>query len=244
MMRANVRSSGAAACSIGRMLGSRAAMQGMVCRRGQGTAATALAGLYGAMKVRGLPLAALRQQRVVVVGAGSAGMGVVRMIAKGALCSLAPLPVPSALFRHLPTCTCWEGRHCAVRALVPSSVRGRYVTVASGEPLRNSRWRAVRHGTHQAGLQLHGHQRSAGGRAGGRVAGMQKQGATEEEANGNFWIVDYRGLVTSERPGLSGNVRPFARECGGDGTLAEGEPLADVVRRVTPAPPPTGTQRP
>jgi len=113
----------------------------------QGTAATALAGLYGAMKVRGLPLAALRQQRIVVVGAGSAGMGVVKMIAKG----------------------------------------------------------------------------------------MQKQGATEEEANRNFWIVDYRGLVTTERAGLGDNVRPFARECGGDGTLAEGEPLADVVRRIKPS---------
>lgn len=50
----------------------------------QGTAATALAGLYGALKVQGLPLTALRHQKIVVVGAGSAGMGVVSMIAKGA----------------------------------------------------------------------------------------------------------------------------------------------------------------
>ncbi|PNH03635.1 NAD-dependent malic enzyme 2, mitochondrial [Tetrabaena socialis] len=49
----------------------------------QGTAATALAGMYGAMRVNGLPASALAQQRVLCVGAGSAGMGVVRMIAAG-----------------------------------------------------------------------------------------------------------------------------------------------------------------
>jgi malate dehydrogenase (decarboxylating) len=47
----------------------------------QGTAATALAGLYGALRVQGLPPAALARQRFVVVGAGSAGMGVAKMIA-------------------------------------------------------------------------------------------------------------------------------------------------------------------
>jgi len=50
----------------------------------QGTAATAVAGLYGAMKVKGLPKSALKEQRFVVAGAGSAGMGVVRMICQGA----------------------------------------------------------------------------------------------------------------------------------------------------------------
>ena len=49
----------------------------------QGTAATAVAGLYGAMKVRGLPLSALKEQRFMVAGAGSAGMGVVKMICQG-----------------------------------------------------------------------------------------------------------------------------------------------------------------
>ena len=42
----------------------------------QGTAATVLAGLYGAMKVLGLPTEGLCEQRVVVCGAGSAGIGV------------------------------------------------------------------------------------------------------------------------------------------------------------------------
>lgn len=108
----------------------------------QGTAATALAGLYGAMKVQGLPLTSLRKQKIVVVGAGSAGMGVVSMISKG----------------------------------------------------------------------------------------MQKQGASQEEAKENFWIVDYRGLVTTERPGLEGNVTPFARSSAED----EGEALEAVVKRVKP----------
>ncbi|KAG2502128.1 hypothetical protein HYH03_000618 [Edaphochlamys debaryana] len=49
----------------------------------QGTAATALAGLYGALRVMGLPPSALAEQRVVCVGAGSAGMGVVKMICAG-----------------------------------------------------------------------------------------------------------------------------------------------------------------
>jgi malic enzyme len=50
----------------------------------QGTAAVALAGLYGALRVLGKPQEAIAQQRIVCVGAGSAGMGVVRQIAAGA----------------------------------------------------------------------------------------------------------------------------------------------------------------
>ena len=48
-----------------------------------GTAAVALGGLYGAMRAQGMPRAALARQRVVVVGAGSAGMGVVETLARG-----------------------------------------------------------------------------------------------------------------------------------------------------------------
>jgi len=47
----------------------------------QGTAATAVAGLHGALKANGLPSQALTDQKIVVVGAGSAGLGVVRMVA-------------------------------------------------------------------------------------------------------------------------------------------------------------------
>jgi len=46
----------------------------------QGTAATVLAGLYGAMKVRGLGPEALKDQVFVVAGAGSAGSGVLLTI--------------------------------------------------------------------------------------------------------------------------------------------------------------------
>lgn len=49
----------------------------------QGTACVALSGLYGAMKALGRPASALADQSFVVLGAGSAGMGVVSMIAQG-----------------------------------------------------------------------------------------------------------------------------------------------------------------
>lgn len=42
----------------------------------QGTAAVVLAGIYGALKVQGLPPSAITQQRFLVCGAGSAGMGI------------------------------------------------------------------------------------------------------------------------------------------------------------------------
>jgi len=46
----------------------------------QGTAATVLAGLYGAMRVKGLKSEDLKDQTIVVVGAGSAGSGVLLTI--------------------------------------------------------------------------------------------------------------------------------------------------------------------
>jgi malate dehydrogenase (decarboxylating) len=49
----------------------------------QGTAAVAVSGVYGALACQGLPAAAISQQRFVVVGAGSAGSGVIRMLAAG-----------------------------------------------------------------------------------------------------------------------------------------------------------------
>ena len=49
----------------------------------QGTAGTAVAGIYGALAVQGKPVEAITEQRVVMVGAGSAGMGVVQMLALG-----------------------------------------------------------------------------------------------------------------------------------------------------------------
>ncbi len=49
----------------------------------EGTAATAVAGIYGALRVMGKGVASIKDQRVVCVGAGSAGMGVTRVIALG-----------------------------------------------------------------------------------------------------------------------------------------------------------------
>lgn len=46
----------------------------------QGTAATVLAGLYGAMKVQGLAPEDLKNQKILIAGAGSAGSGVVLTI--------------------------------------------------------------------------------------------------------------------------------------------------------------------
>jgi malic enzyme len=57
----------------------------------QGTGATAVAGAMGAMRARGKPLSALGDERVLCVGAGSAGLGVATQIAK----AMAALASPS-----------------------------------------------------------------------------------------------------------------------------------------------------
>lgn len=48
----------------------------------QGTACSALAGIYGSLSVQNLPPSALCQQRIVMLGAGSAGIGVCSLTAK------------------------------------------------------------------------------------------------------------------------------------------------------------------
>lgn len=108
----------------------------------QGTAGTAVSGLYGAMRALGRAPSHLAEQRVVCVGAGSAGMGVVGMIAKA----------------------------------------------------------------------------------------MQCQGASQEAANDQFWVIDAAGLVTEARPDLPRHVKPFAR----DEREHEGKRLLEVVRMVKP----------
>ena len=109
----------------------------------QGTAATAVAGLMGAMAVLGRGPEALTEQSFVVLGAGSAGMGVVSMIAQA----------------------------------------------------------------------------------------MVKYGLSPEEAAARFYILDSKGLVTAQRPGVTPNVAPFARR---DAASRDGEHLIDVVRRTKP----------
>ncbi|XP_041024389.1 NAD-dependent malic enzyme 59 kDa isoform, mitochondrial [Juglans microcarpa x Juglans regia] len=50
----------------------------------QGTAGVALAGLLGAVRAQGRPLADFVHQKIVVVGAGSAGLGVLNMVVQAA----------------------------------------------------------------------------------------------------------------------------------------------------------------
>ena len=49
-----------------------------------------MAGIYGALAVQGKPVEAITEQRVVMVGAGSAGMGVVQMLALGMVKHVSP----------------------------------------------------------------------------------------------------------------------------------------------------------
>jgi len=49
----------------------------------QGTGCVVLAGLLSALRAQGLPASALKDQRILVAGAGSAGLGVSDMVAKG-----------------------------------------------------------------------------------------------------------------------------------------------------------------
>ncbi|KAK9792672.1 hypothetical protein WJX73_006593 [Symbiochloris irregularis] len=109
----------------------------------QGTAATACAGVYGALAVQGKLPPAIAEQRFVIVGAGSAGMGVTTMLS---LCLI-------------------------------------------------------------------------------------KHGQREQEARSQFWVLDAKGLITSERTDLTAVVQPFARQ---DEESSEGETLLEVVKRVKP----------
>jgi malate dehydrogenase (decarboxylating) len=55
----------------------------------QGTAAVVLAGVYGALAVQGLPADAIAQQRFLVAGAGSAGMGITQALLGAMVCDVA-----------------------------------------------------------------------------------------------------------------------------------------------------------
>lgn len=70
--------------------------------------------------MRGLPISALRKQRIVVVGAGSAGMGVVRMIAQGA-CNLSPYICVSRVVLFCRGCHDFQAVYLALCWLEPLS---------------------------------------------------------------------------------------------------------------------------
>lgn len=70
----------------------------------QGTAATAVAGVYGALRVQGKSNKELAQQRIVLVGAGSAGTGVARMLALGMVKQVWPLPMAVCAYLCMHAC--------------------------------------------------------------------------------------------------------------------------------------------
>ena len=49
----------------------------------QGTGCVVLSGLLSALQAQGLPAEALKDQRILVAGAGSAGLGVAAMLVQG-----------------------------------------------------------------------------------------------------------------------------------------------------------------
>ena len=63
----------------------------------QGTAATACAGVYGALEIQDRPLSDITKQRFVMVGAGSAGMGVTTMLSLGMRKYVRPCSPPAGL---------------------------------------------------------------------------------------------------------------------------------------------------
>jgi len=66
----------------------------------QGTAGTALAGVYGALRVQGMPLEDITKLKIVMAGAGSAGMGVASQL-KRAMEEHGLSPVESASNFHV-----------------------------------------------------------------------------------------------------------------------------------------------
>lgn len=85
----------------------------------QGTAATAVAGVYGALAVQGKTVDDIIDQKFVVVGAGSAGMGVVSLLALG---MIKHVSFSHLLYFHRLSCSCHSQfvnpcRHANLRAM-------------------------------------------------------------------------------------------------------------------------------
>ena len=95
----------------------------------QGTAATALAGVYGALKVQGKPAHSLTQQRIVVLGAGSAGMGVSTMMAQGMVKHVSrPYLMPKSCqmigLMHKANLSGYQQKPCSGQCLTQSMGKG------------------------------------------------------------------------------------------------------------------------
>lgn len=159
------------------------------------------------MRVLGKPARALCEQRVLCVGAGSAGMGVVRMIAAGEIQQLE------------------DGQH--THAVVPADHEPdsdpQSIHVSTVEPdIGPAMLRVPTQLTYMCRLCVM------------LLSGMEKQGPmTPEAAAANFWVLDADGLITRSRKGLADYVARFARPVG-DNSADEGDKLLDVVKKVKP----------
>ena len=101
----------------------------------QGTAAVVLAGVYGALKVQGLPPSAIAQQRFLVAGAGSAGMG-----------------IAGALFEAMVRCCSRPRRPHALTALwCPAEAARPGRGVCASKLLRAGCWRRHRSRSREGG---------------------------------------------------------------------------------------------
>lgn len=81
-------------------------------------------GVYGALAVQGKPVEAIKHQKIVVVGAGSAGMGVTSMLALGMQKHVSstppPFSFPISIFSNLPRSgTSSASSLCRKRLIMP-----------------------------------------------------------------------------------------------------------------------------
>jgi len=129
-----------------------------------------VAGIYGALRVLGKEVSAIKDQRVVCVGAGSAGMGVTRVIALGT-------PHPTLLF---PSPKLWL-QECPIVYRMKLHVLRSFLGNVDRE------WRG---GERRSREQLLMFRRAVMWYQATLVAGMQKHGLSEEQARENIWVLD------------------------------------------------------
>ncbi len=207
--------------------------------RRQGTAATALAGLYGALAVQGKPVEAIKDQRVVVVGAGSAGMGVVSMIAAGPALYHQPHGMLWGMLWDVLLQISRTNSHStgALEGGVLKSVHmsdSLHGQAAFACPVRH-RSSPRRRPDPTSRTRMHAWHVSSqpcGGPIAGARAGMVKHGLSAEATARTFWILDAGGLITAARRDIPAHVQPYARPAD-EAQPAEGAGLLAVVSEAS-----------